>query len=99
MLWDAPGDDGVLGKAASYQARRSTSAPGVNPENWWNAAVPMTGLPVPKYAGDDENYIATGLSSGTVYYIAVRALDDAGNLSPLNSSSIKSLLHWNQSND
>jgi hypothetical protein len=91
MLWDAPGDDGVLGKAASYQARRSTSAPGVNPENWWNAAVPMTGLPVPKYAGDDENYIATGLSSGTVYYIAVRALDDAGNLSPLNSSSIKSL--------
>jgi hypothetical protein len=75
LQWTAPGDDGAIGTATSYDIRYSTSP--INPSNW-ATATPVTGEPTPSAAGTVESMTVTGLSPMTTYYFAIRATDDGG---------------------
>jgi hypothetical protein len=86
LAWTAPGDDGTVGTASAYDLRVSDSP--IDAGNW-ALATPVTGLPAPSAAGTRETFTVTGLTSGTVYYFALRTSDDAGNW-----SGISNVLRW-----
>jgi V8-like Glu-specific endopeptidase len=85
LTWDAVGDDGIAGTAASYQVRYSNTP--ISTEALWTAATPVTvGVPVPGPFGTPETMTVTGLFPGNTYYFSVRAKDDVGNLGGLSNS-------------
>ena len=83
LTWTAPGDDGPIGQATSYEFRRH-SAPIT--AGTWAAAVPITGAPAPAVAGTAQAATVTGLTAGTTYYFAMRATDEAGNVGGISNS-------------
>ena len=83
LTWTATGDDGNVGTAASYIIRHSTSA--ITAANWGSAA-DVTGEPLPKPAGASETFTVTGLTPGQTYYFAIKAQDEAGNISDISNS-------------
>jgi hypothetical protein len=82
LAWTAPGNDGVVGTASSYEIRYSTSP--INIGNFASATL-ATGIPLPQVAGSPENMVVNGLASGTTYYFALMAADSAGNYSALSN--------------
>jgi hypothetical protein len=82
IRWTAPGDDGVSGTAASYDIRYSNSA--ITTANW-GSATQATGEPVPAAAGTQQTFTINGLTSSRTYYVAIRATDNAGNVSGLSN--------------
>jgi hypothetical protein len=82
LRWTAPGDDGGTGTAASYDVRYSTSA--ITSANW-GSAVSATGEPAPAAAGTQQTFTITGLNPSRTYYVAIRATDEASNLSALSN--------------
>jgi len=83
LTWSAPGDDGGTGTATSYEFRRSLSP--VTSSNW-SAATVVLGAPTPTVAGSVQTLAVTGLFPGTVYYFAMRATDEAGNVGAVSNS-------------
>jgi hypothetical protein len=83
LIWTATGDDGTQGTASSYLLR---TLPGetIGSEEAWAHAQSADQLPTPHVAGSTETYRLTGLTPGVSYGIAIRAMDEAGNLSPLH---------------
>ena len=81
LAWTAVGDDSLSLTAASYDIRYSQSP--INSAAAWNAANQVTGEPVPGAPGAAQSFTVTGLTRQTTYYFAVRAADEAGNLSAL----------------
>jgi chitodextrinase len=86
LTWSAPGDDGNVGFASSYYLKYSTAALANNAsesqtDTWWSAAVDVSGEPAPRQAGTAESLTLAGLSASTRYYVAIRAVDEAGNIS------------------
>ncbi len=86
MVWSAPGDDGAIGTATAYEMRVSTAP--ITPGNW-NGVPLVAGLPAPVASGTRQGVTIRGLSSDTTYYIAIRAVDDAGNW-----SAISNVVRW-----
>ncbi len=84
LTWTATGDDGSNGAASSYDVRYSTSA--INNGNW-NAATQATGEPSPQLAGSPESFTVPGLDYDTTYHVAVKAIDNVGNVSPMSNVS------------
>jgi hypothetical protein len=82
LVWTAPGDDGAIGTATTYEMRYSQST--INTGNW-GQATPVSGLPAPQVAGTRQSVTIAGLTQGTTYYFAMRTQDDAGNWSPLSN--------------
>jgi chitodextrinase len=82
LSWTAVGDDSLTGTAASYDIRRSTSP--ITASNW-NSATQVSGEPAPGAPGTTQAYTVTGLTRQTTYYFAIRAVDDAGNVSALSN--------------
>jgi hypothetical protein len=82
MSWTAPGDDGNVGTATSYDIRYSTSP--ITLANW-GSATQATGEPTPTAAGTSQNYTLSGLSGSTTYYVAIRTTDNSGNVSGLSN--------------
>jgi len=82
LTWTAPGDDGFMGTATSYDIRYSTSV--INEGNW-ASATQATGEPTPSAGGSGESFTVTGLSAGTTYYFAMKTTDDATNTSSLSN--------------
>lgn len=82
LSWSAPGDDGNVGRASSYDLRVSPSP--INNANF-GSAQQLFGLPVPAAAGTQQKYLATGLEEYTTYYFALKSRDNALNLSPLSN--------------
>ncbi len=80
--WTAPGDDGAVGVATAYDIRYSTST--INDANW-GSATQVSGEPTPKQGGQAETFTITGLTPSTNYFIALKAVDDAGNWSVLSN--------------
>jgi len=76
LSWTAPGDDGSVGTATSYDARYSTS--NITDANW-AAATQATGEPTPQVVGSAESMTISNLSQGITYYFAIKAADEAGN--------------------
>lgn len=94
--WTAPGDDGDVGTAASYEMRWSAVAPdtlsSTTMNAWWAAATNVSGLPTPLIAGTTQSITITppsGFLTGTTYYFVARARDEAGNLSAYSNVATK----------
>lgn len=82
LYWTAPGDDGTVGTAASYDVRWSLNP--ITPANW-GSATPVTGEPTPAVFGTTQSMVLTGLASKTVHFVAMTAADSAGNISAISN--------------
>jgi len=82
VRWTAPGDDGATGTATTYDIRYSTSA--ITASNW-GTATQATGEPAPVVAGTAQTFTVNGLTPSRTYYFAMKATDDAGNVSALSN--------------
>jgi hypothetical protein len=83
LTWTAPGDDGMIGTAAAYDIRYSTSP--IDESNWEGAAQ-VSDVPAPRAGGTaDESMVITGLDPNTEYFFAIRALDEVGNAGELSN--------------
>jgi len=82
LSWYPTGDDGYLGEAQSVEIRYA-EAP-IADETAWDAATPMTGLPVP--GAIDVLQVATlfDLTPDSEYHFAIKLTDDTGLVSPLS---------------
>ena len=80
--WTATGDDGATGTASTYDLRYSTSP--IDDMNF-DAAMPVSGEPAPGPYGTAESMEVSGLDPGTLYYFAVKAADEWGNLGPISN--------------
>ncbi len=81
LNWTAPGDNGSQGIASSYDLRYSTEL--INDNNWDSADVIPS--PSPSNAGEVESVELSDLEFNTTFYFAVKAEDDAGNISALSN--------------
>jgi hypothetical protein len=86
LAWTAPGDDGSVGQATTYDVRLSTSP--ITDANF-AAASSVPGLPSPAISGTRQKVVVRGLTRGTTYYFALKSTDDAGNV-----SAISNIVRW-----
>lgn len=86
LYWTAPGDDGTIGTAASYEVRLSTSP--ITSDNFDQATL-IENPPAPLASTSRQRMTVRGLTRGTSYYFAIRASDDDGNVSEMSN-----LLLW-----
>jgi hypothetical protein len=77
LEWTAPGDDWYTGTADHYEI--VTSSGPVCPDNF-DSSQPLTDAPAPGEAGNSESY---AVPSDALGHVAVRAVDEAGNLGPV----------------
>jgi len=87
LNWTAPGDDGRLGQALLYDLRFLNEP--IGSDNW-DKAVPLEDVPLPAEEGTVEEMILEGFPfdlpvEGMTYYFALRARDEAGNLSAVSN--------------
>jgi hypothetical protein len=83
LTWTATGDDGTNGTATWYDLRYSTAP--ISDDASFATATPASGLLLPLATGTGESFVLTGLSSGTTYYIAIKAFDKLDKGSPLSN--------------
>ncbi len=83
LVWTAPGDDGMSGIATAYAIRYSTEP--VNEETW-ESAVLFDSPPAPQPAGNEQSVTVGNLIPGEVYYVGIKAYDDALNASALSNA-------------
>ena len=95
MKWHPTGDDGTVGTADHYDLRYRTDHAIVTTDDW-DTATPYTyNLPYPPKAysatvweGGSLGYvIVAGLDPDTIYYFGLKAVDEAGNASPVATDS------------
>ena len=98
LTWTAPADYGNNGAGpfacASYDLRYSTSPILYNDGGaTWAAATAVTGLSAPKTPGSAESFTVVVPAGGTTYYFAIKAADDAANISQVsNCAAAKSAI-------
>jgi hypothetical protein len=85
VQWVAVGADGMEGMASNYEVR--TSPAPILDEISWTRGSERPGVPPSALPGEVMSMVVSGLTPARFTYIAVRAVDDFGNLSPLGSSS------------
>ena len=85
LNWTAPGNDGSVGTAASYDIRYSTSP--ITLSNW-SSAIQATGEPAPSVAGTAQSMTISGLTANTPYHFIIRTTDAVGNTSGLSNLSV-----------
>jgi hypothetical protein len=86
MKWTATGDDRLIGTATSYDLRFTTATLNSLTFRFAKAA---TGVPKPHASGTLETYTLTGLATDSTYYIAIEAIDDAGNRSTISNVLVR----------
>jgi lysophospholipase L1-like esterase len=82
LTWTAVGDDGLDGQAASYDLRFSTSN---ITEGNFNSATQVTSVSAPGASGVGQAHTVGGLVSGTTYFFAIKAKDEAGNAGTISN--------------
>ncbi len=82
--WVAVGRDGNVGLASSYQVR--TAPDTILNETDWGRGSQRPGVPAPLAPGQTMTMVVGGLLPAQVTYVAVRAVDDFGNYSPLGNA-------------
>ena len=82
LAWTAPGDDGTAGQATAYEMRYATAP--LTSDNFSQGLE----LPTPPTApaGTIQSLRVQGLAASTDYWFAIRAVDDAGNQSPVSAA-------------
>jgi hypothetical protein len=102
--WTAPGDDGNVGTATSYEMRWSTTrpdttglaaagpagTPAVN--SWWSSATVVGTMPAPLVAGTTQTKIVTGTFAPNTYYFLLKACDEVPNCSGYSNLAAKVIL-------
>lgn len=89
LLWTAPGDDGIVGRASSYDLRYSTAAiVGTDTLTWWNGATQATGEPLPGISGTTDSLAVLGLQPSTVYRFLIRSADEVPNWSGFSNVAV-----------
>ena len=83
LTWTASGDDGVIGTAASYDVRYSTSQ--ITEANWAGASQ-VAGESVPQVSGTSQTMIVGSLLTNTTYFFALKISDEALNISGVSNS-------------
>ncbi|MDZ7798769.1 MAG: FG-GAP-like repeat-containing protein [Patescibacteria group bacterium] len=86
LKWTAPGDDGAIGQATTYDIRYALSS--ITEENW-DQATPINNSPQPSIAGTGENFTVSGLSANTLYYFAIKTADENNNWSGISNVASK----------
>ncbi len=87
LSWSAPGGNGSLGTADSYMVRYATQP--IDSEAKWDAATPVSvGIPAPLLVGTRQSMTVGGLTPGTMYHFAVRALNTAPEMGGLSNSAM-----------
>ena len=90
LLWTAPGDDGTIGRATSYDIRyRTTTISGTDTTSWWNGATQVTGEPIPGTSGATDSMRVRGLTPLTTFYFLIRAADEVPNWSGFSNLATK----------
>ncbi|HEX5031916.1 MAG TPA: hypothetical protein VFX78_10735 [Candidatus Eisenbacteria bacterium] len=82
LRWTSTGDDNNTGTATSYDVRYSTST--ITTANFGSATA-ATGEPTPQVAGTVQSFNLTGLSTGQLYYVAMKVTDERGNASLISN--------------
>ena len=82
LTWAAPGDDGWIGTATSYDVRYSLTQ--ITASNF-AAATPVLGEPAPGLAGTAQLFTVNGLQPASLYYFALKTSDEATNVSPISN--------------
>lgn len=82
VRWTAPGDDGNVGTAATYDLRVSLSP--ITGGNFAQA-LSVPGMPAPRVSGSSQAVTVFGLTRGNTYYFAIKTADDKGNWSGLSN--------------
>jgi parallel beta-helix repeat protein len=90
LTWTAPGDDGSIGRATTYDIRYLAGTTPITNANWEDA-VQATGEPSPSVAGNAESFTITGLSAGVQYYFAIKTADEVPNWSGISNSPTATL--------
>ena len=89
--WTATGADGIEGAASAYDLRMSTQEiieDGITPvqgEINFSTAVKINGTPAPQVAGTPESVQVGQLETNSIYYFAIKAIDDKGNSSVIST--------------
>jgi hypothetical protein len=84
LEWIAVGRDGMLGRPSEYRVRTAPNP--ILSEDDWNRGSQRPGVPVPAPPGSPMSMMVGGLLPARTTYLAVRAIDDFGNISPLSDS-------------
>ncbi len=82
LTWTAPGDDGLFGTATMYEIRYAHDS--LTETNWETATVNAF-PPVPVASGLPQTATLAGLTPGDMYYVGIKAYDDAGNASVISN--------------
>jgi RHS repeat-associated protein len=82
LTWTAPGDNGNVGTASSYEIKYSNSV--ITTGNFASAIL-VNNIPVPLVAGTSQSMTVGGLALNTIYYFAMVAKDAAGNVSGISN--------------
>ncbi len=82
LSWTAPGDDGILGTATSYEIRYSLNS--ITQQNF-NSATLCLASPDPAPCGDEQSHTLCELNPGEMYYVAMLTYDESGNPSSLSN--------------
>jgi len=86
LTWTAPGDDSTVGTATTYDIRYRET-PFIDSLSWLSAQVWAT-PPIPDTAGSLQTVTITGLTD-TLYYFAIKAVDESGNWSNISNIAFK----------
>ncbi|MEW6555822.1 MAG: Ig-like domain-containing protein [Elusimicrobiota bacterium] len=86
LTWTAPPEDGTYGTAVSYYIVRYRTDGAVSDSNW-ATATDVSGEPVPSAPGTNQTFVVDNLTAGTLYYLAIKSVDDASKTSDLDTSS------------
>jgi|WetSurMetagenome_2_1015567.scaffolds.fasta_scaffold333615_1 hypothetical protein len=86
LMWRAPGDDRNIGTAAAYDLRYSTNP--ITAANFVTAAKAVS-VPFPTVAGSTQGCFVDRLLPNTVYYFAIKAVDETGNWSAMSQVMVK----------
>jgi hypothetical protein len=81
LQWVAPGNDGNVGTASSYDLRYSTKM--ITAANF-DAATKAATVPIPLIAGTTQGCTIDRLNPNQTYYFAIKTVDSAGNWSALS---------------
>ena len=84
LSWTAPGDDAYSGTANHYEVRHASAA--LNESNW-SSGVLATPAPTPLPSGEQQTFAVSSLPGGQIRYFAVKAFDEAGNISEVSNSA------------
>jgi len=85
LEWTAPGNDGTIGQASTYDIRYSIAP--ITDANWAQAT-PLVNLPAPKPSGSREVFKVLGLLPATTYYFALKTADSRPNWSVLSNTAV-----------